>query len=63
MNERDRLEKLAKAIWEFYYPNGGSVFRVFEDLSDKDKDVHRNEAREFADFLSGHKILVKSKQG
>ena len=60
MDESERIELLSKAIWGFYYPLGGSLYNSYEQLQEKDKEMHRAEAREVAEFLSGKKIMVNS---
>lgn len=38
------LELAAEAMWRRDYPNGGSVYKTYESLSLKDKELHRAEA-------------------
>lgn len=58
MSEDQKMEALAKAIWQYYYPNGGSIFKTFESLQEKDKECHRKEARRIARFLNGEAEVV-----
>ena len=57
MND-ERIENLAKAIWSYYYPNGGCIYATYESLKDCDKELHRKEAIEVAAFLDGEKGLI-----
>lgn len=53
-----QIESLARAIWNYYYPHGGSVYRSYDELQERDKELHRSEARQVARFLDGDADLV-----
>lgn len=54
-----QIEAMARAIWNYYYPNGGSIYRSYDELREQDKELHRNEARQVAALLDGDAVLTK----
>ena len=48
-----KIEKLAKSLWEYYYPNGGSIFQTFESLPYDDKIKLIAEAKNLSLILDG----------
>ena len=55
MDRELQIEQLAEVIWNYYYPEGGSVFKRYADLDERDKILHRVEARGVASMLDGSK--------
>jgi hypothetical protein len=59
MSEEEKIENLARSIWEFYYPKGGSVYRTYDSTQEHDKKLLREEAKKVSDFLTGKLILTE----
>lgn len=58
MINKEQVEELAEAIWRYYYPNGGSRYRTYNSLQDRDKNVHRNEALMVIKYLDGDAEII-----
>ena len=53
-----KVEKLAQAIWEYHYPNGGSIFSTYESLPNRDKESLRAEAYMISCYLDGGAEMI-----
>lgn len=58
VHREPQIEAMARAIWNYYYPYGGSIYRSYDELQEQDKDIHRREARQVSLFLDGDADLV-----
>jgi hypothetical protein len=48
-----RVERLAEAVWNYYYPEGGSIYADYGILPLSDKEKLRKDAAQIAAFLDG----------
>ena len=59
MTDAAKIDKLARAVWEFYYPDGGSRYKTYDSLPQHDKDAHTEDAKKIAAFLEGKADIIQ----
>lgn len=56
-----KIERLAEALWNYYYPTGGSVYATYASTKEEDKEAMRKEAIAVAEVLDGKAEIIPCK--